>query len=554
MDLQNQVIFAIMLAIALASLGQLIQLDTASATPTMENTSVSDLFQSEIQICEAYQCFGKEQCRGKEDSFVCSCDKDCALYHDCCWTADGNCRDRIKLHGGPTTTKICSYTNSTNIEPGFESRVGYFMIATCPSHYPDNYAKNRCHKELSLLPQPLEEYIHHVPVFSYKNKETYKNVYCAKCNDVDYEDMRFWQLLTTTCNSNQPSADCDDVIFQPRPEIYGNAPLPRKCSLSDPIKCKSSSPFYEQCMSYSAVFSVMEMTFKNPHCALCYNPGLFFREKEFCPYEAGIELDARMPVFHRTKILHIVPFDFSVFDDKNVSFKNVTCSHGLFYNLSSKMCDFAPGSTIIRVRDCLKKSCSEITVRFELKDEKLPIWQSTRIIDTLTGTTSRYFSIHPNDVYSYKGQNENILLKFRLQNSSETLDEFYQAINRFSRDVIEYHGLPIVLSDIAMNCSSCSPSDLCQKTSRFERSQVALLTYEGITSAKIENLNRVFSDITWHVTSEDVFTDNNTCEQNITVVICDWLESTLSVLFVFLRTTRFHSKKMKMELSIYCLM
>ncbi|KAJ8021008.1 G-protein coupled receptor Mth2 [Holothuria leucospilota] len=524
MDLQNQVSFVIMLGITLPSSGQRIQLDTA--TPTIGNTSVTESFKSEIQICEAYQCFGEEQCLGNEDSFVCSCDKDCALYHDCCWTADGNCRDRIELQGGGTSTKRCRYTHIINIESGFDlqpeaTRVGYFMIATCPVHYRDNYVKNRCHKELPLLPQPLEEYIHHVPVFSYKSKETYKNVYCAKCNDVDYEDMRFWQLITATCDSSEPSAECDDVTFIERPEIYDNVPLPRKCALSDPIECSSSSPFYEKCMSYSAVISVMGMTFRNPHCALCYNPGLFFREKEFCS-EVDTVLDDGRPAF-APEIPHIVPFDFSVFDEKNVSFKNVTCSRGLFYNSSSNMCDFAPGSTIISVSDCPKISCSEITVRFELNNEKMPMWQSTTIIDTLTGTTNRYFSIPSNDAYSYIGQNNNILLNFRLQNSSETFEEFYQAVNRFSRDIIEYQGLPIKLYDVAVNCSSCS-LPFCQNASRFERSQVALFTHEGITSAKIDNLNRVFSDITWNLSSQGLCTDNNTCERNITVIICDWLE------------------------------
>ncbi|KAJ8021006.1 Cadherin EGF LAG seven-pass G-type receptor 1 [Holothuria leucospilota] len=526
MDLQNQVIFVIILAIALPSSGQVIQLDTA--TPTRGNTSVTEPFKSEIQICEAYQCIGKEQCRGNKDSFVCSCDKDCAFYHDCCCTADGNCRDRIELHGGATTAKICTYTHRTNIQSGFDlqsepTRVGYFMIATCPSHYPDKYVKNRCQEELPLLPQSLEEYIHHVPVFSYKNKRTYKNVYCAKCNDIDYEDMRFWQLFTTTCDSTQRSAECDDVTFKPRPEIYDNLPLPRKCALSDPIECSSSSPFYDQCMSYSAVISVMGMTFRNPHCALCYNPDLLFREKEFCPYEVDTELEDGRPAF-APGIPHIVPFDFSVFDEKNVSFKNVTCSRGLFYNSLSKMCDFAPGSTIINVSDCPRKSCSEIKVMFELNDEKLPMWQSATIIGNLTGATNRYFSIPSNDVYSYIGQNNNILLNFRLRNSSETFEEFYQAVNRFSRDEIEYQGLPIELSDIVVNCSSCSPSDLCQKSSRFERPQVVVFTHEGITSAKINNLNRVFSDITWDVTSQGECTDNNTCEPNITVIICDWLQ------------------------------
>ncbi|KAJ8021007.1 G-protein coupled receptor Mth2 [Holothuria leucospilota] len=516
MDLQNQVILVIMLATALPSSGQL-----DDATPTIRNTSVTE---TEIQICEAYQCRGKEQCRGNEDSFVCSCDKKCALYHDCCWTADGNCRDRIKLHGVATNTKICTYTHSTNIQSRFDqqpTRVGYFMIATCPSHYPDNYVKNRCHEELPLLPQPLEEYIHHVPVLSYKNKGTYKNVYCAKCNDVDYEDMRFWHFITATCDSSQPSAECDDVTFIPSPEIYDNVPLPRKCALSDPIKCSSSSPLYEQCMSYSAVISVMGMTFRNPHCALCYNDGLFFNEKEFCPFEVDTVLNGGA---FGPKIPHIVPFDFSIFDEKNVSFKNVTCSRGLLYNSSSKMCDFAPGSTIISISDCPRKSCSEITVRFELKDKKLPMWQSTKIIDTLKETTNRYFSIPLNDVYSYTGQNNNILLIFRLINSSETFEEFYQAVNRFSRDVIEYHKLPIELSDIVVNCSSCFPSELCRKSSWFERSQVVLFTHEGITSARIDNLNRVFSDITWYVTSLGECTDNNTCERNITVIICDWLQ------------------------------
>ncbi|KAJ8020985.1 hypothetical protein HOLleu_40733 [Holothuria leucospilota] len=278
MSLQSQVIFVTMLAIALPSSGQLIQLDTV--TPNIGNTSVTESFQSEIQICEVYQCISNEQCRGNEDSFVCSCDKDCALYHHCCWTADDNCRDRVELVHGATSAKICTYTHITNIQSEFDLqpiRVGYFMIATCPSHYPDNYVKNRCHKELPLLPQPLEEYIHHVPVFSYKNNGTYKNVYCAKCNDVDYEDMRFWQLITTTCDSSDPSAECDDVTFKPRPGIYDNDTLPRKCALPDQIKCSSLSPFYEQCMSYSAVISVMGMTFRNPHCALCYNP--FVRKK-----------------------------------------------------------------------------------------------------------------------------------------------------------------------------------------------------------------------------------------------------------------------------------
>ncbi|KAJ8020984.1 G-protein coupled receptor Mth2 [Holothuria leucospilota] len=395
------------------------------------------------------------------------------------------------------------------------------MIATCPSHYPDKYVKNRCRKELPLLPQPLAEYIHHVPVFSYKNKGTYKNVYCAKCNDVDYEDMRFWQLFTQTCQSSQPSLQCDDVTFRVRPEIYDNVSLPRKCALSDPIECSSSSPFYEQCMSYSAVVSVMGMTFRNPHCALCFNPD-HFREKEFCPFEVGSDhgvFPGRGP-----EIPHIVPFDFSVFDEKNVSFKNVRCSRGLFYNSSSETCNFAPGSTIINVRDCQRKSCSEISVRFQLSDEKLPMWQFTRIMDTLPGNISRYFSIPPYDVYSPIRQNDNILLNFRLRNSSETFEEFYEVVNRFSRDVIEYQGFPIKLCYVGVNCSSCSPPDLCQKSSRFERSQVVLFTHEGITSARIDNLNRVYSEIRWIVTSQGECTDNKTCEGNISVIICDWLE------------------------------
>ncbi|KAJ8021009.1 Adhesion G protein-coupled receptor L3 [Holothuria leucospilota] len=531
MNVQKEIIIVSIVAILLPSTGQNVESYTAT-TITMENTSPGGSFKSGVTICKAYQCTGKEHCTVvAHDSFVCSCDKKCALYRDCCWTTDGNCGDRTKVNFNVTADssgESCTYTHITALYTGLELRVppvGYFMVATCPLSYPESDVKDHCHEELPLFSKrdyPFDEYINHVPVFDYKNKRTFKNAYCARCNDVAYKDMRFWQFITA-CDSSMLTSECDDVLFKPRPQYYDNATMLRKCVISDIDNCSSSSPYYNLCMSYSAVTTFNGITFRNPHCALCYDPSLSFPDEEICPYEAG--QNDMIQIFSNT-IPHVIPFDFSVFEETNVLSKDVKCSRGLFYNSSSMLCDFVSSSKVINLADCLCNSRSEITLKLTFNFSDSLNWQSARMMKSLKDATIRHFSTLSSNINYVEQQDGNILLRFRLQNSCfGTFEEFREAGDRFLQHLTETHGLGIELYDVTVNCSSCSPSASCQKIKRFKHSDVVLFTHDDMTSAKIKRLNRVYSDIAWDIRLQGVCINlTGICDRNITVKICDWLE------------------------------
>ena len=121
----------------------------------------------------------------------CYCDSACNVFMDCCGDFAQECG---KYHVKDEYDDVYSHRFSWRCETklkvltneGRESSV--WMIARCPGNWPNDTTKIMCHSPPSTL--EVHSYDSFVPVVGSMNQLTYRNKYCAQCNNVfNYEFM-----------------------------------------------------------------------------------------------------------------------------------------------------------------------------------------------------------------------------------------------------------------------------------------------------------------------------------------------------------------------------
>ncbi|XP_078672154.1 uncharacterized protein LOC144911738 [Branchiostoma floridae x Branchiostoma belcheri] len=220
----------------------------------------------------------------------------CADHHLLCMQSDAREREEEDLDDRQPLQCIGT--------PGLHDH--YWMVATCPAAVRDAAVRNMC--EVSSASDPDEDALRHVPVFDTTTNTSYRNLFCAHCNNATKKLS--WQGLVRCFLGGslrrmltRPVSNpyCDWELVPPVTE--------RPCVPQVIYDSPDSSCDRDRCSSYTANVYLNGPTgvkkYRNIDCARCASSGL--RPNVTCSRDAALQgdlLHSRVPTLR-------VMFDFS---------------------------------------------------------------------------------------------------------------------------------------------------------------------------------------------------------------------------------------------------
>ena len=183
----------------------------------------------------------------------CKCDNDCELYSDCC------------LNYTPTSPTQPSYLHELlecQAIYQLHSSPGVLMVSRCQSEMNNSQCSNQ-----SLF----------LPVTDPRSNMTFRNIYCALCNNISQEEVVLWQPQFSCHDINAVSSlttydavqnKCDLVTISTDLSI----PQIRTCVPHISTCPNTSNPQLEHnCTSgqFDLVIDYYEDVYRNHYCAQC---------------------------------------------------------------------------------------------------------------------------------------------------------------------------------------------------------------------------------------------------------------------------------------------
>ncbi|CAH1794588.1 unnamed protein product, partial [Owenia fusiformis] len=128
----------------------------------------------------------------------CSCHPLCMISKDCCQDFQDKCP---QLYQAGREKHDIFLNESNNIVQcssifGQREKEKWWIVATCKENYSNNLIKQNCEMTSDVFVSVL-------PVISKTTNVTYKNYFCALCNDVDYEP---WRIVDVNCSNIWPGS------------------------------------------------------------------------------------------------------------------------------------------------------------------------------------------------------------------------------------------------------------------------------------------------------------------------------------------------------------
>ncbi|XP_028407228.1 uncharacterized protein LOC114529641 [Dendronephthya gigantea] len=159
----------------------------------------------------------------------CYCDRGCNnIFYDCCSDYRQACSMYSTLRENDDFYKLKNSWRCTtiNVNAGkCARRRGAWMVARCPNLWSNDAVKTKCHNPASTLaPHSVLLY---VPVVGVADLFTYRNQYCALCNNVS--NFEFWTLIFVA-NAIPPSqyTRSDLTEFIAKNQQYFNGIRPKE--------------------------------------------------------------------------------------------------------------------------------------------------------------------------------------------------------------------------------------------------------------------------------------------------------------------------------------
>lgn len=234
----------------------------------------------ELKILKA-ECHPYDTCNTTRENIEaplrsCQCDNLCPIYGDCCVDA-------------PKRSQMERVRNRNNICLEVNDYQAYFVVSTCKSGWRNYSIRLKCERSPSI-----EDPLTSIPATSNKSKITYRNHYCASCNE-DSEDLIFWKIgvICPELDGNFSRNIADNLVYNHRYRQWG-VRLPNNTFISCQMKlampenkqnlrfcysnmktsCSSNwndNFIREKCESYTAVLmgSLIIEKYRNVHCAIC---------------------------------------------------------------------------------------------------------------------------------------------------------------------------------------------------------------------------------------------------------------------------------------------
>ena len=206
----------------------------------------------------------------------CFCDELCHQYSDCC-------DDQPKHRNGYRCVDYLSPTINTQIQS--IRSLPIWMWTKCLANYIDSPLDIQCRNlnEETFLENPLL----YLPVTSLQTNITYRNAYCALCNNQRKSELRFWKyeiycqgnqtnLDYQVLNDDQQAQNCEKIIRYPDiPGTVQPSLLLRPCKVTLPAVCPRGTPtdLARNCSTSAAAYRydrVTNLIYHNPYCAKCH--------------------------------------------------------------------------------------------------------------------------------------------------------------------------------------------------------------------------------------------------------------------------------------------
>ncbi|XP_030841929.1 uncharacterized protein LOC105439047 [Strongylocentrotus purpuratus] len=220
----------------------------------------------------------------------CHCDPYCFYFKDCCIDYLNECRTNLVDDAFREATKGIDPSQFSCEQPAGNPRYNdkYWMVSQCDVRWSNEEMKAKCEGQAVD-----EDKLTSIPV-QYLKSITFKNVYCAVCNNKNISDITPWKIDLNTCVSEEYSnlsrsefsaqeigdimKDCPGWYFQ-KPESTTAA---RRCRNSAIVSCdvdpKNDTIIFlaQACESYKGVVGI----FKNPHCFMCHKASVYNQTME----------------------------------------------------------------------------------------------------------------------------------------------------------------------------------------------------------------------------------------------------------------------------------
>ena len=227
------------------------------------------------------QCSGNKTVFDYANHFNCHYDNACfENFFDCCPDYERQCGKQTKSIGNQHETIQSSAWECVKMGLRFNDScvvtgpVGVWMIHQCPSTWPSDQTKSKCHNPPNRFSHPVEDYL---PVVA-ENQFTYRNKHCAVCHGI--RNYTTWNIRVKTFVTPPAEYDLDAklrFIVDNGGELKYVGPMenqPRRYCVGEKYigGCNETSHVkYEDCLSGPVQVVVNRYYFKNKACAVCNN-------------------------------------------------------------------------------------------------------------------------------------------------------------------------------------------------------------------------------------------------------------------------------------------
>ena len=205
---------------------------------------------------------------------TCSCSDDCLRYGNCC--PDKLTKDFIVASIYPIGGIFDCGTSGVRSEPDI-SKEKFKLINKCIRTFDNKDTIEACTTPAAMT---LENY----RIVSHKTThEAYKNIYCARCNNVKDEDVVEWpikikcrqgiflpQNMSEIVSEIRQSNHCDVVFDKPEGfrAKYCEPPI-SKCNETGLLRTKDDLVLEKACDAFVSEFRSGNETYRNTFCYLC---------------------------------------------------------------------------------------------------------------------------------------------------------------------------------------------------------------------------------------------------------------------------------------------
>ena len=219
----------------------------------------------------------------------CHCDPYCFYFNDCCIDYLNECETNLVDDAFNEATEGIDPSQFSCVQPAGNPRYDdkYWMVSQCDVRWSNEEMKAKCEGQAAD-----EDKLTSIPV-EYLKSITFKNVYCAVCNNKNISGITPWKIDLTCIseeysNSSRSEFSAQEIgdVMKDCPGWYFQKPVSttaaRRCRHSAIVSCdvdlKNDTIILlaQACDSYKGVVGI----FKNPHCFMCHKASVYNQTME----------------------------------------------------------------------------------------------------------------------------------------------------------------------------------------------------------------------------------------------------------------------------------